>query len=623
MFSIPKNKRLFVLAILLTGALASLSYKLVDLQLLHHAKLEATAEGNTHRSIVRSPLRGKILDSRGNPLALSVPAKVVCADPTLFGNYQRDIARLLAPILQTNENYLAERFQPTTHEVKGKIITNSYVVLKRKVSLETWEQIHHAMTNLTFAAEAGKLRESEKTFFDNLRRKAIFPTDDEVRLYPNQNLAAHVIGYVGGDQQTGQNGIEASFNSQLTGIAGWRRTETDVRRREMVAYRDQDVEPRDGMNVILTIDAGLQNIVETELVDALQKHSPISISCTIVRPKTGEILAMASLPNFNPNRPGASPMEALKNHVISDVFEPGSTFKIVVVSGALNEGTVKLSDQFNCENGSFFYGGKTLHDHEHYGVLSVERIITKSSNIGAAKIAIERLHEQKLYDYIRAFGFDQKTGLSLPGEVRGIFAPLKKWSGVSIAQIPMGQGIAVTPLQTLMAMSAIGNHGKLMRPMIVSRLEDSEGKIVVENEPQETRQVISEAAAKEMVQALKTVVSDDGTAPKARLENYTVAGKTGTAQKAEKGSDGVVRYAPGKYFSSFIGFFPADNPEVCISVVMDEPKNGHYGGLTAAPVFTAIAEKAARYLNLKPDLQPELSLEDTKGNSKPKKLAKN
>lgn len=619
MFNLPKNKRLLVLACSLAVALVSLAYQLVDLQLLRHEELLATAARQTQRAIVRAPLRGQIRDCRGNPLAISVPGKVVCADPTLLGSYHNEIARIIAPLLQTNENYVVERLQPKVREVEGKMVTNSYVVLKRKVPIEMWEKIERTMTNLTFAAEAGKLRPSEKNFFNALRRKAIFTEEDEMRVYPNQHLASHVLGFVGGDPQSGLDGIERSFNSQLTGVAGWRRTENNVRGREMVAFRDQDVEPRDGLNVVLTIDAGLQNIVETECQEAMQKHTPISISCTVVRPKTGEILAMASLPDFDPNRPGAFPVEYLKNRIISDVHEPGSTFKIVVVSGALNQGAIKLSDQYDCENGAFVYGGRTLHDHERYGLLSVERIITKSSNIGAAKIAIEHLHEQGLYQYIRQFGFAQRTGLPLPGEVGGIFAPVKDWSKVSIAQIPMGHGIAVTPLQTVMAMSAIGNHGKLMRPLLVSRLEDSEGRAVMQNEPQEVRQVISESAAHDMVQALKTVVTEDGTAPKAALDNYTVAGKTGTAQKVENG-----HYVSGKYFSSFIGFFPADNPELCISIVMDEPKNGHYGGQTAAPIFKSIAERAARYLNLKPDLQPELALSDAnQATAKSKKLAKN
>ena len=333
----------------------------------------------------------------------------------------------------------------------------------------------------------------------------------------------------------------------------------------------------------------------------MEKHSPISISSIVVRPRTGEILAMATLPNFDPNNLGNS-ADARRNRVIADVAEPGSTFKIVVASAALNEGIVKLGDTFDCEHGHFFYCGRMLHDHESYGTLSVENIITKSSNIGAAKIGI-KLGESRLYDYMRNFGFGTPTGIPLQGEVRGIVHPVKSWSKVSIAQIPMGQGIAVTRLQMMMAMCAIANNGWLMRPMLVGRLEDRDHKVVAKYSPQRLRQVISEPAARQMVKALKTVVSADGTAPKAALDHYTVAGKTGTAQKVENGG-----YAHGKYFSSFIGFFPADNPELCISVMMDEPKQGYYGGQTAAPVFKQIAERAANYLNIRPEDGEEPSL---------------
>jgi len=539
-------------------------------------------------------------------LATSLPAKVVCADPTLLGERCREVAHALAPLLQTNENYLIERLTPRTREVDGKTNKIQYVILKRKVQFETWEKIEKTMAQLSFGLDESKLNKKEQAFYRALRGKAIFPEDDEIRIYPNQHLAAHIIGFVGNDElQTGVDGIERFFNSKLTGIRGWRRTELDNRRRELVAYRDENVEPRDGLNVVLTIDAGLQHIVETELADAMQKHSPISASCIVVRPRTGEILAMATLPNFDPNRPGATPVAALKNRVIADIAEPGSTFKIVVVSGALSEKVITLNDVFNCEHGHFSFAGKVLHDHESYGPLSVEQIITKSSNIGAAKIAIERLHEEKLYEYIRNFGFGERTGIPLPGEVRGIVHPLKKWTKISIGQIPMGQGISVTPLQMVMAMSAIANKGQLMQPMLVDRMEDDGGKVIAKYQPQSVRQVISEAAASQLIIALKTVVGTNGTAPKAHLDHYTAAGKTGTAQKNEQG------HYVQKFFSSFIGFFPADNPELCISIVLDEPKNGHYGGQIAAPFFKTIAERAANYLNLKPDIEPELPIDQT------------
>jgi cell division protein FtsI/penicillin-binding protein 2 len=262
----------------------------------------------------------------------------------------------------------------------------------------------------------------------------------------------------------------------------------------------------------------------------------------------------------------------------------------------LNDHLIDLDEMFDCENGHFPFAGRVLHDHEPFGMLSAKQIITKSSNIGAAKIGI-KLGEDRLHDYISTYGFGTRTGLPLPGEVSGIVHPVKDWSKVSVAQIPMGQGVAVTRLQMMMAMCAIANKGVLMRPMLVDHLEDSDGKVVVRYSPQMVRRTTDECAAKLTVEALKTVVSADGTAPKAAMEHYTVAGKTGTAQKVENGL--YVR----KYIASFIGFFPADNPELCISIVMDDPKEGYYGGQVSGPIFKEVAEAAANYLNIKPDIE--------------------
>ena len=444
-------------------------------------------------------------------------------------------------------------------------------------------------------------------FLRNLRTHAIFasPVDDQLRVYPNGSLAAHVLGFVSSDElsvdgqpvmeTSGRDGIEMSLNSALSGVPGWRVTEMDRRRQELVALRDQDVTPRDGYNVVLTIDGVIQHIVESALTNAMEKHTPISITGIVLRPQTGEILAMATLPDFDPNNPGVSSADSRRDRVISDIMEPGSTFKIVVVSGALNEGVVQLTDTFDCDHGHFAYAGRVLHDHEPFDLLTTEGIITKSSNIGAAKIGI-RLGEDRLYDYAWDFGFGQRTGIPLPGEVAGILHPVNDWSKVSIAQIPMGQGVAVTRLQMAMAMCAIANGGRLMQPMLVSRLLDRNGNVVAQYAPQVIRQVISPATDQFMVEALKTVVSPEGTAPDAALKDYVVAGKTGTAQKAGPGG-----YLPGKYFASFIGFFPADNPQLCISVVMDDPKEGYYGGQVCGPIFREIAERCASYLNIPPD----------------------
>jgi cell division protein FtsI/penicillin-binding protein 2 len=326
----------------------------------------------------------------------------------------------------------------------------------------------------------------------------------------------------------------------------------------------------------------------------MEKHTPHSISGIVIRPRTGEILAMVTLPTYDPNKPNSISPET-RNRVITDVVEPGSTFKIVVVSGAINSGVIQLNDQFDCEHGHFAFAGRVLHDHEAFGILTAERIITKSSNIGAAKIGI-KLGEQGLYNYAWNYGFGQRTGIPLPGEAKGFLYPVKDWSKVSIAQIPMGHGVAVTRLQMVMAMSAIANGGWLMSPMIVNRLERRDGSVVQQYAPQRTRQVVTENTTRQMIEALKTVVTKEGTAAGAALKNYIAAGKTGTAQKVENGV-----YVSGKYLASFIGFFPADNPEVCISVVMDEPKEGYYGGVVCGPVFRDIAERCASYLNIPPD----------------------
>jgi len=613
-------QRLTVLALLLAAAFGALSYRLIDLQVFRHAALTAKAQQNTHREVVLEPRRGDILDIRGNLLATSLPARTVCADPALIGKRQWEIARVCAPLLQMSETELVQKMTPRTTQ-KNEPATNltRYAVLKRKVPLETFQKIQEAMKHLSFGIEEKKLPKAEQAYYRNLRQKAIYadPVEDQLRVYPNQTLAAHVLGYVGMDEReingnrilgtTGKEGIELTFNSKLSGARGWRVTEKDRREREVVPMREQDVEPHDGLNVVLTLDSVLQHIVEVALVEGMEKHSPVSISGIVVRPRTGEILALATWPTFDPNHLESASVEARRNRVITDAPEPGSTFKIVVAAGALNDGTVRLTDQFDCEHRHFWYRGTALHDHESYGVLSVEDIIAKSSNIGAAKIGI-KMGEPRLLEYIREFGFGARTGIPLQGESPGIVHPLKKWSKVSIAQIPMGQGIAVTRLQMVMAMCAIANKGWLMRPMLVDRLEDSRRNVVAKYSPQPVRQVISEGTARQMVKVLKAVVSPDGTAAKAALENYIVAGKTGTAQKAEHGI-----YAPGKYFASFIGFFPADNPELCISIMLDEPdlRRGYYGGQIAAPIFRQIAERAANYLNIPPDTNKE----DSKSNA--------
>ncbi len=609
---VSPSGRLMILAVLLVLGFAGLGFRLVDLQVLRHEELRDLAQDNTRRVFSIEPRRGDIRDIKGNLLAASRIVKHVVADPSLIGNRQAEVARALAPLLQMPEGEIARRLMPQTRtDTNGIVTTNRWVSLKKKVPVEMWQQISATMAKLDFGLDDRKLSRAERAVYRNLRHKAVFTEspDQQVRVYPNGNLAAHVLGYIGQAEHkengrvftdyVGMDGIELSLNSKLNGVRGWIQTEKTRSGQELVNLRAQDVEPSNGYNVVLTIDAGLQNILQAELSEGVKHHNPLAAHAIMVRPRTGEILAMATLPDYDPNRPGEGAEENRKNRIIADIMEPGSTFKAVTISGALNEHLVTLNDPFDCEYGKFSYAGKPLHEHESrgYGVISVEQIIAKSSNIGAAKIGI-KLGEASLYSYIKGFGFGDPTGVPLRGEVRGMLHPLKEWTPISISRVSIGQGIAVTPLQMCMAFAAIANNGKLMRPMLVDHLEDDRGQIVTKFGPQPVRQVITPQTAKLMTEAMKTVVSTNGTALKAKLQYYTVAGKTGTAQKPGPGG-----YMPGKYFASFIGFFPADNPELCIAVIFDEPHTGgYYGGAVSAPVFKAIAERAANYLNIKPDI---------------------
>jgi len=586
----------FGLVMLITFGL--LGYRLVDLQIVKHDQLRDAAQNNTVRTIERKAQRGNILDRNGNLLATSLFVKTICADPSLIGHYLPNVARTLAPVLEMDEVVLLNKLAPRMFEnEQGQLRPNRYVVLKRKVTREVWEKVRVAVREMDLGGDEKKLPRRERQVLRDVRRSVFADQDeDQLRVYPGLRLASHVLGFVGGSDHKGKEGIEAVLDSKLTGTPGWRVTETDAQRRELVSMRRQDVAPRNGLNAVLTLDIGLQHIVEGELAKALAEHTPLGITAVVIRPQTGAILAMANLPDFNPSKPGSFPAASRRNRAVTDTMEPGSTFKIVNIAAALQERSVTLNSVFHCERGSFFYGGRRLRDHHPYGQLSVKEIITKSSNIGSAKIAI-RLGAPHLRQYIKGFGFGERTRVSLPGEVRGTVHPLKKWTKLSITRVPMGHEVAVTPMQMAMMLAAVANDGKLMRPMLLDSLRDESGRVVVKYHPEPVRQVVSPETARQVTEALKTVVGPGGTARQARLEFYSVAGKTGTAQKPGPGG-----YLPGKYYSSFVGFFPADQPALCIFVGLDEPAGKYYGGLTAAPVFKAIAERAASYLGIPPDL---------------------
>jgi cell division protein FtsI/penicillin-binding protein 2 len=552
-------------ALIIIGALASvfmaLAFRLFDLHVLQHKELNALAQANREQVVHRQGRRGTILDANGNLLANSLSVRIVTADATITAPQASVIAEKLAPLLKTDVESL-------TQKLSGQ---SRYVRLNPRV----------------------KLDEVAVQQIRAMKLKGIFFEDQLVRSYPNGPLASHVIGFVSVEHK-GVQGIEASMENYLQGQAGYEVIERDRKGREIRALRAEELGPRDGYNVVLTVDQVIQHTAEQELEKAMAEFKPQAGVIIVSRPKTGEILAMSSRPTFDPTNLDATSADARRNRCISDVAEPGSTFKIVVCSGALNEGIVSLNDQFDCEHGTFMYAGRVLHDAHPYGVLSVEEILFHSSNIGAAKVGL-RMGPARLYEYIRRYGFGHKTGIALPGEVSGIAHPLARWNGLSITRIPMGHEIAVTPLQMLMALNTIANGGILMKPMIVKSVTDPDGTPVFQYQPQQVGQVMSPRAAMLMTTALRRVVTSEGTAPKAAVQGYDVAGKTGTAQKVENGQ--YVR----KYYSSFIGYFPAGNPEISILVSLDDPSDGaYYGGSVAGPVFRAVAEKVAQYLGIEP-----------------------
>ncbi len=560
-------------ALIVVGALASvftaLGFRLFDLHVLQHKELSALAQANREQVVHRQGRRGAILDANGNLLANSLSVRIVTADATITTPQASDIAQKLAPLLNTDVESLTQKLSSQSH----------YVRLNPRV----------------------KLDEDTVQKIRAMKLKGVFFEDQFVRSYPNGPLASHVVGFVNSEHK-GVQGIEASMEEYLAGQAGYEVIERDRKGREIRALRTEELGPRDGFNVVLTVDQVVQHIAEQELEKAMAEFRPQAGVIMVSRPKTGEILAMSSRPTFDPTNMDAASADARRNRCISDVAEPGSTFKIVVCSGALNEGIVTLNDQFDCEHGAFMYAGRILHDAHPFGVLTVEEILFHSSNIGAAKVGL-RMGPARLSDYIRRYGFGRKTEITLPGEVSGIAHPLARWNSLSITRIPMGHEIAVTPLQMLMALNTIANHGVRMKPMIVKSVMDENGTPFIQCQPRQVGEVISPHACMLMTTALRKVVSPEGTAPKAAVEGFDVAGKTGTAQKVENGQ--YVR----KYYSSFIGFFPASDPEISILVSLDDPVGGaYYGGSVAGPVFRAVAEKVAEYLGMEPQTpQPEVA----------------
>jgi cell division protein FtsI/penicillin-binding protein 2 len=564
----PNSRRRCVLVCAaFIGLFSIFSFRLIYLQAIKHDEYAGlAAEKHVYKQIIYAE-RGTILDANNEVLAHNVPVETVVADATHLNNREA-IVELVSNELGIPSGEVAEKLN----------IGRRYIVIKREVSEHTTEALREKL-------RAGNLR-------------GIYFEHDATRIYPNGSMLCHVIGFTDFDHR-GIQGVEASMEEYLHGQDGYRFIEHNRAGEEIVPYRGQERAPRDGYEVHLTVDLGLQNIVENEIDAAMQQYSPQKATIILMRPQTGEILAMANRPHFDLNLRSEAKPDHMKNRAIIDMMEPGSTFKIVAAAAALNEHKLRPDSSIFCENGLWNFGGAALHDHRSFSYLSVRDILIKSSNIGAAKLALT-VGEQKFYEYIRRFGFGERTGVELPGEINGLLRPPQSWSKISITRIPMGHEIGVTPLQMTVAMATIANGGKLVMPRIVKSIRTSEGKTVSSLSPVVLRQVISSETAREIGDALRGVVSDNGTAAAAAVPGFTIAGKTGTAQKVDPRGG----YEQGKYVVSFAGYLPAEHPEFVGLVVLDDAHTSkpelNYGGLVAGPIFARLAEKAARYLDLEP-----------------------
>ncbi len=545
------------------------------LQIEQHDGLYAKARSIYTATRVEEGTRGLIRDKNGNLLAGNLACRDVLAEPERFRQRIPEVIRFFTSRLAVSADTLRRRFRrgadPDLDVVE--------VVVARDVSI----------------SKTGNLKKQlKKQDIEGIRF-----VDSRRRYYPKAELAANVLGFLNA-QGKGAAGIERMLNSRLH--PSQKRWTGEIGRKGAVLSSVVPLPrtPVDGADVYLTIDEPIQQIVENELERMARKHKPKSAYAVMADPRTGELMAMAQRPTFNPNKRAHMSPGRWQNRLAVEGFEPGSIMKCVSVAGALDYGVVSLDTVIDCEQGSWYHHSAVLHDAGHaFGRLPVRRIIQKSSNIGAAKVAV-KMGPRRLYQTLQRFGFGEKTGAGFSNEAEGILRQLKNWDGLSVSRFAIGQGILATPLQLVQAYSAIANKGKMPQLHILDRVRHPGGQIVERFEPHIKRRAVRPAAAEKMVSAMKLVPTEEGTAPQAAVPPYEVAGKTGTAQKWVKD-----HYSHEHYVASFIGFVPADDPAFVLLVVANDPrKNGYYGGQVAGPTFSRIADKTLRYLQVMPYAEP-------------------
>jgi len=555
-------KRLYTLAAVLFLWVAAVLGRLAYLQIAKYEFFLNLASRQHGRTIDVDPPRGTIYDRNGAELAMSIDVDSIFAVPSEIPD-QESTAQVLSKVLGTDPQELLAHLRAQ----------KNFTWVKRKVDAET----------------SSRVRE--------LNLRGIYFRKEPKRFYPKRDLAAQAIGYVGVDGD-GLGGVELVFDDDLRGIPGREMIFVDARRKW---YGHVERQPDPGQNLVLTLDGTIQYIAEKELDQAMEDTKAVAGTVIVQNPRTGEILALANRPTFNPNLFSSVPKEALNNRAVSDVYEPGSVFKTVTYSAAIEQNVVHPDDRVDCQNGSINVFGMTIHDHERLGVVSISEAFAHSSDVAAIKTGM-KLGDERLDQYIRAYGFGSQTGIELPGESRGLKKPLNRWSKVSIGAISMGQEVGVTAVQVVSMVSAIANDGVYTPPRIVAgELPPNGAPAPVVFHLAQQHRVVSTMTAAQMKKLMEGVVLF-GTARRAILDGYTVAGKTGTAQKVDPATGA---YSKTKYVASFVGFAPLNNAALTIAVILDSAQGLHQGGQVSAPVFKRIAQQVLEYMHVPHDIEPK------------------
>jgi cell division protein FtsI/penicillin-binding protein 2 len=549
------KKRAIILNTAIIFSFVLVSLRLVDLMVINHKRLSERAQQQHVKVEDIQVRRGTIVDRRGRELALNLDLESVYCDPKHLRRSDNDMKKLASAIDKAPKAILAKIPD-----------AGRFAWIARKMEPDATEKLKALnIEGIGFMTEAK-------------------------RFYPKAELASHILGFVGVDNQALE-GIELKYNKYLKTSGGKVVVGRDARGRTLSSGADTEAK---GNNIVLTIDEVLQRIVEKEMDKAMFQWRAAAAAIIMMDPFTGEILALANRPAYDLNKGSTAGASVRRNRAITDLYEPGSTFKIVIGVASLEEKILRPDSLFDVSKGGIDIGGKTIRDVHKYGVLTFKEVIQKSSNVGSIMIGL-KLGRERLYKYAKLMGIGEKTGIDLPGEVTGWLHPPDRWSGTSLGAIPIGQEVAVTPLQILRAYAAVANGGFLVKPHIVSDIVSPDGLVLASFRNEEKTRIFSARTSKIFTNILKSVTEEGGTGKSASVDGNEVAGKTGTAQMINPVTK---RYSKEKYVSSFVGFVPADNPRIAMIVVFYEPKGQIYGGVVAAPVFRDIASQALSYLNI-------------------------